>query len=154
MNSFYPVINVKLDEGAFLPERAHDTDAGADLRCREAFTVEAGKFVVIDTGVHIQLPPQTKAEIKSKSGLNTNHGILTTSMDDYDIYTTGLIDEGFSGTIKVAVYNFSEEDYHFERGEKVTQICVSPVCYPKYVEVDEVKGGDRGNSGYGSTGRL
>lgn len=139
----YPNIDVQLDEGAFLPTRAHDTDAGADLRCREDFTVKAGKSVQINTGVHVQLPPNTKGEIKSKSGLNVNHGIIT----------TGLIDEGFSNVIKVRVYNLSDEDYNFERGDKVTQLCVSPVCYPSYSQVDKVKGGARGDNGYGSTGR-
>lgn len=139
-----PVIKVQLDEGAYLPERAHSTDAGADIRCREDFTVEAGKSVMIDTGVHVQLSPFTKCEIKSKSSLNVFHGIIT----------TGLIDEGFSGKILVRVYNFGDEDYNFLRGEKVTQLCVSPVCYPDYEQVEFVEGGERGDGGYGSTGRL
>jgi dUTP pyrophosphatase len=144
MTTDYPTIKVKLDKGAYMPERAHDTDAGADIRCRERFTVKAHGFMAIDTGVHIELPPTTKCEIKSKSGLWTNHGILT----------TGLIDEGFSGTIRVGLANLSDQDYTFEAGEKVTQLCVSHVCYPTYVEASEVKSGKRGNAGYGSTGRL
>ena len=144
MTTDYPTIKVKLDKGAYMPERAHDTDAGADIRCREKFTVKAHGFACIDTGVHIELPPTTKCEIKSKSGLWTNHGILT----------TGLIDEGFGGAIRVGIANLSDEDYTFVAGEKVTQLCVSHVCYPTYVETGEIKAGKRGNSGYGSTGRL
>jgi dUTP pyrophosphatase len=144
MLTSYPEIKVKLDEGAYLPERAHDTDAGADLRCREGFTIPAHGFTCIDTGVHVELPPTTKCEVKSKSGLWTNHGIIT----------TGLIDEGFSGTIRVGLANLSDEDYTFEAGEKVTQLCVSPVCYPTYHVADEIRGGARGSAGYGSTGRL
>ncbi len=144
MNTDYPTIKVKLDKGAYLPERAHATDAGADIRCREGFTLKAHGFITIDTGVHIELPSTTKCEIKSKSGLWTNHGILT----------TGLIDEGFSGTIRVGLANLSDQDYTFEAGEKVTQLCVSHVCYPTYVEASEIKAGKRGNAGYGSTGRL
>lgn len=140
----YPEIKVKLDDGAYLPERAHDTDAGADIRCREGFTLKAHGFHSIDTGVHVELPPETKCEVKSKSGLWVNHGIIT----------TGLIDEGFTGTIKVGLANLSDEDYTFNAGEKVTQLCVSPVCYPTYHEASEIKGGVRGSSGYGSTGRL
>ena len=144
MTTDYPTIKVKLDKGAFLPERAHDTDAGADIRCREGFTLKAHGFVTINTGVHIELPPTTKCEIKAKSGLWTDHGIIT----------TGLIDEGFSGTIRVGLANLSDEDYTFEQGEKVTQLCVSHVCYPTYVEASEIKAGKRGDAGYGSTGRL
>lgn len=138
-----PKIRVALDEGAHLPTRAHGTDAGADLRCIEGFTVPAHDSIVIDTGVHVELPPLTKGEIKSKSGLNINNCILT----------TGLIDEGFDGTIKVHVYNLGSEPYTFEAGDKVTQLCVSPVFYPTYEQADEIKGGDRGSNGYGSTGR-
>lgn len=138
-----PYVFVQLDEGAFMPERAHDTDAGADLRCREDFVVKAGKSVMIDTGVHVCIPPFTKCEIKSKSSLNVLHGIIT----------TGLVDEGFSGTILVRVYNLGEDDYYFKRGDKVTQICVSSVKYPEFVQVEKVKGGERGDNGYGSTGR-
>jgi dUTP pyrophosphatase len=144
MNTDYPVIRVKLDEGAYLPERAHDTDAGADIRCREEFTLKAHHFMTIDTGVHIELPSTSKCEIKAKSGLWTDHGIIT----------TGLIDEGFSGTIRVGLANLSDEDYTFEQGEKVTQLCVSQVCYPTYVEASEIRAGARGSNGYGSTGRL
>ena len=143
MTSYYPTIKVKLDEGAYLPERQHATDAGADIRCREGFTIPAHGFACIDTGVHIELPPETKGEVKSKSGLWTNHGIIT----------TGLIDEGFTGEIRVRLANLSDEDYTFEAGDKVTQLCVSPVCYPGYEEADEIEGGERGDAGYGSTGR-
>ena len=143
MRTDYPTIRVKLDEGAWIPERAHDTDAGADIRCREGFTVPAHGFTTIDTGVHVELPPRTKCEVKAKSGLWTNHGIIT----------TGLIDEGFTGTIRVGLANLSDRDYTFEAGDKVTQLCVSSVCYPTYKQVDEIRGGARGSNGYGSTGR-
>ncbi len=144
MMTMWPTVKVKLDEGAFLPTRAHDTDAGADIRCREGFTLKAHGFACIDTGVHVELPHMTKCEVKSKSGLWTNHGILT----------TGLIDEGFSGSIRVGLANLSDEDYRFEAGEKITQLCVSPVCYPTYRIADEISAGKRGSRGFGSTGRL
>ena len=144
MNTDYPVIRVKLDEGAYLPERAHDTDAGADIRCREGFVLPSHCGHVVHTGVHIELPSTIKCEVKSKSGLWVNHGI----------FSQGLIDEGFSGEILIRLYNTSEIPYVFEAGEKITQLCVSHVCYPTYVEASEIKAGKRGNAGYGSTGRL
>ena len=144
MNTDYPVIRVKLDEGAYLPERAHDTDAGADIRCREGFVLPPHCGHVVHTGVHIELPSTTKCEVKSKSSLWVNHGI----------FSQGLIDEGFSGEILIRLYNTSELPYTFETGEKITQLCVSHVCYPTYVEASEIRAGKRGNAGYGSTGRL
>lgn len=104
MLASYPTIKYALDPGAYPPERAHDTDAGADIRCREGFTLGAHGFATVDTGVHIQLTPETMCEVKSKSGLWTNHGIIT----------TGLINEGFTGTIRVGLANLSDEDCAFE----------------------------------------
>ena len=138
-----PTVKVKLDQGAIMPERAHATDAGADLRTPVDFIIEPGGSATIDTGVHIQLPPFTKCEIKPKSGLNVKCGIIA----------DGLIDEGYTGSIVVKLYNLSENEYHFERGDKITQIVISPVYYPKFVEVEEISGGERGDSGFGSTGK-
>lgn len=140
----YPEIRVKLDPGAYLPERAHDTDAGADIRTPKALVLMPHSGRIIRTGVHIELPPTTKCEVKSKSGLWVKHGIIT----------TGLIDEGFDGEILVRLYNTRMLPYRFEQGEKITQLCVSPVCYPTYHIADEITGGTRGSAGYGSTGRL
>ena len=136
-------IKVKLDDGAFMPERAHDTDAGADLRCREGFWIPPHDSVVVDTGVHIELPEGTCGLLVSKSGLNVNERITT----------RGLIDQGFTGTIKVRIYNHGARARQFRRGDKITQIAVLPVEYPIYVRAESIEGGERGDGGYGSTGR-
>jgi dUTP pyrophosphatase len=139
----HPSVAVVLDEGATLPVRAHDTDAGADICCREGFVVPAHNSVEIDTGVHVQLPRGMGGVLKSKSGLNVNHCITT----------GGLIDEGYTGKVRVRVYNNGDYDYEFAAGDKVTQLVVVPVIYPTYVEVGEITGGERGDAGFGSTGR-
>ena len=136
-------VKVSLDSGAFMPERAHSTDAGADIRTPTDFTLPACGSVTVDTGVHVQLPSMTKCDIRSKSGLNIK----------CDIITEGLVDEGFSGSIKVRMHNLSDKEYHFERGDKITQIVVTPVYYPEFEQVAIVEGGERGDAGYGSTGR-
>lgn len=81
-----PTLPVRLDPGAYLPQRAHDTDAGLDLRTPVDAYVRAGGSTVIDTGVHIQLPPGTVGMLKSKSGLNVKDGIVS----------EGVIDEGYA----------------------------------------------------------
>ena len=68
-------MKVMLDSGAFAPERAHKTDAGLDLRSPICIEVPAKGFVVIDTGVHVELPVGTAGFLKSKSGLNVNHDV-------------------------------------------------------------------------------
>lgn len=136
-------LKVSLDRGAYMPERAHKTDAGYDLRTPMRVYLHPHSSAIIDTGVHIQLPPGKCAVVISKSGLNVNH----------DITSTGLIDEGFSGTIIVKLYNHGDKPHIFDPGDKVSQFYITDY-YPCHIEiVDQVKGGDRGNNGYGSTGK-
>lgn len=136
-------IRTKIRDDAFLPERAHDTDAGADIRTPEGFTLKAHGSEIVATGVHVELPAGTVGMLKSKSGLNTRYGIVS----------EGVIDEGFSGEIIVKLYNLSDHDYLFQRGDKITQLVVMPVHYVTYEQVDEIRAGERGTDGYGSTGR-
>lgn len=136
-------VRVQLDDYGIMPERAHSTDAGADIRTPVAFVLPAKSSHSVRTGVHIELPPLTKCDIRSKSGLNVNH----------DIISEGLIDEGFSGEIVVRLHNLGDQPHAFERGDKITQIVVTPVYYPDFEQVEQVQGGERGENGYGSTGR-
>ena len=136
-------VKVMLDKGAFMPERAHLTDAGADLRTPDWFVVPVGGSAVIDTGVHVQLPPNTVGLLKSKSGLNVRDGITG----------EGVIDEGYTGSIVVKLYNDGPFVKEFQRGDKIVQLLVLPVLYPEFAEVDRIDGGERGDNGFGSTGR-
>ena len=141
--SWEPTLRVRLDEGAYLPQRAYETDAGLDLRTPVDAYVRAGSSTVIDTGVHIQLPPGTVGMLKSKSGLNVKDGIVS----------EGVIDEGYTGTIMVKLYNHGAEAKQFSRGDKITQLVVLPVLYPRVEQAEEIQGGDRGDDGFGSTGQ-
>lgn len=143
MTDWNPTIRFKLDEGAYPPERAHDTDAGADLRTPEEFVLPSHYEAIIDTGVHVELPPHSRAELVPKSGLNVKASILG----------WGLIDEGYTGSIVVKLYNLGERSHLFRAGDKIGQLVVSPTYYPTYVKVDEIEGGERGDAGFGSTGR-
>ena len=134
---------VQLDEGAYMPERAHSTDAGLDLRTPVAAYIPPMCSVTIDTGVHIQLPPGTVGMLKSKSGLNVNFGITG----------EGVIDEGYTGSILVRLYNNSSNAYSIKMGDKISQLVILPVLRPTPVQVDKIEGGERGNNGFGSTGR-
>ena len=142
MYTNYPVVNVRLDDGAYMPARAHDTDAGADIRTPTDLTVPAHGSAIVHTGVHVETPHECVTLIKSKSGLNVR----------YDITSEGVIDEGYDGEIVVKMYNHGDRDMRFFAGDKITQILIMPVRYPLYVHVTEIKGGERGSDGFGSTG--
>jgi len=151
MMTMYPTINVALDDGAFLPERAHNTDAGADIRTPTDVTVpraerHANDSVVVGcatvhTGVHVELPETTVGMLKSKSGLNVKHGIIG----------EGVIDQGYDGEIVVKLYNLGQKDVTLPKGSKIIQLCIMPVLYPTYRQVESIKAGERGSNGFGST---
>lgn len=132
-----------LDKGAYMPVRAHKTDAGLDLRTPIDVVVPAKGSAVIDTGVHVELPKKTTGFLKSKSGLNVKYGITS----------EGVIDVGYTGSIRVKLYNHGKEDYMFLAGDKISQLVILPIVIPKRLEVVEsFKKTERGNGGFGSTG--
>ena len=136
-------VKVMLDPGAYMPERAHEDDAGFDIRTPAAFVVYPGGYAVIDTGVHVEIPKGYAGVLKSKSGLNVRYGITN----------TGLIDCGYTGSIRVKLYNHGIDPVRFEVGDKVSQLVILPVFLPDLVRVDALGETERGNNGFGSTGR-
>lgn len=137
-------MRIKLDEGAFMPLRAHNDDAGLDLRTKERVTVPAHGRAVFDIGVSVEIPHGFYGKIESKSGLNVKHDVVSLG---------GVIDENFRGSIVVKLYNFSEEDYTFEAGDKIAQLVIMPYLAPEIEIVDELGETGRGSQGFGSTGR-
>ena len=137
-------MKIVLDDGAYMPERAHPTDAGLDLRTPRYVYVPVHGSVVIDTGVHIELPPGTFGHLESKSGLNVNQGIVSLG---------GIIDEGYTGSIVAKLYNLSDTDYFFAKGDKIVQLIIQPYIAPNMEVVDTLNDTDRGSQGFGSTGR-
>lgn len=136
-------MEIMLDEGAYMPTRGHKADAGLDLRTPKAVTVPAYGSVTVDTGVHVALPHGCAGLLVSKSGLNVKH----------DITSTGLIDEEYTGSIVVKLYNHGGRDYEAKAGDKVTQLVVLPVVCEPLEQVSVFKQTARGDSGFGSTGR-
>lgn len=136
-------MKITLDKGAHMPERAHDTDAGIDLKSPVAGIIFPHKSKIIYTGVHVELPHGYAGLLVSKSGLNCKHGITS----------TGLIDEGYTGEIIVKLYNNSDNLFTVHEGDKITQLVLFPVSYEPLEIVDSISGGERGDSGFGSTGR-
>lgn len=132
-----------IEDGAFLPERAHDTDAGADIRSPYGFILHARTSQVVRTGVHVETPPNHVTMIKSKSGLNIRSSLTA----------EGVVDEGYTGEIVVKLYNHGYEPVHIKKGDKIAQLVIMPVVYPSFVQVEEISGGERGDNGFGSTGR-
>ena len=136
-------MKIMLDKGAYMPTRAHDTDAGLDLYAMEDKTVPLKGSAIFDTGVHIEIPPNTAGVLISKSGLNVKYGLTS----------TGLIDEGYTGSICVKLYNHTTEHYHVKKGDKISQLVIFPIIKPELEVVEEFSETERGNNGFGSSGR-
>lgn len=147
-------MKVMLDEGAYPIERAHEADAGYDIRTPEDVCVRGKKHrldctdcyencCIVDTGVHVSIPKGYVGFLKSKSGLNVKHGLTG----------EGVIDSGYTGSIIVKIYNNSGEDYHFHKGDKLIQLVLLPVYTPEIEYVDSLDDTDRGANGFGSSGK-
>lgn len=135
-------MRIVLDDGAIMPERAYELDAGLDLFAPVDFVVPAHGYVFVDTGVHVELPYGTDGHVRSKSGLNRYYGITA----------DGTIDEGYTDSIGVTLHNDGDEDHHFSRGNKIAQLVIEDIRRPKVILVSEIRGGARGDNGFGSTG--
>ena len=136
-------MRIKLDNGAYKPTRAHTTDASLDLYSPTRTSVAPFGSTIIDTGVHVELPPGTVGLIKSKSGLMTKHGITS----------DGTIDEDYRGSIRIMLFNHSRELYIVEKGDKISQLVVIPIYRPDVELVEHLTDTERGESGFGSSGR-
>ena len=136
-------INVVLDNGAYMPEKAHEADAGFDLRTPSKVIIPAKSSRIIPTGVHVEIPRGYVGFLKSKSGLNVKDGILS----------EGVIDSGYTGSIVAKLYNNSNKEKVFEKGDKITRLVILPIPDVEMVEVDSLEDTERGSNGFGSSGR-
>jgi dUTP pyrophosphatase len=137
-------MKVKLDEGAYMPTRAHENDAGYDLYSRENEFLPMYDSKVFDTGVHVEIPKGYVGMIKSKSGLNVHNGITS----------EGVIDCGYTGSIRVKLYNNGNQNVWIQKGQKISQLVIMPIITPDLELVDELEETERGNGGFGSTGAF
>lgn len=134
---------VKVDPLAYIPKRAHSDDAGFDLFSPKYDLIPAHNATIIDTGVHVKIPKGFAGLIVSKSGLNMKYGVTS----------DGLIDAGYTGSIKVKLYNHTNRSYEIRPMDKISQIVFIPIVEPVLMEVDDLGETERGEDGFGSTGR-
>lgn len=135
----------RVHELAKVPDKAHNEDAGFDLYSVEDYVLQPGEFKSIDTGIRIQLPKNTVADIRPKSGLAANFGITV-------LNTPGTVDEGYTGNIGVILINHSKVPYEIKAGKKIAQMVILDLCPVKVAEGEINTDTDRGEGKYGSSG--
>lgn len=143
-NELISQMKVHLENDAFMPQRAHDADAGADLFTPQKFDIEPNDVVFIDTGVHIDIPRGYVLELKEKSGLARNHGIQILG---------GVVDAGYTGSIGVIMKNNSKHTVSFDIGDKICQFIVYAIETPRFIisDISDFAKSDRNDQGFGST---
>jgi dUTP pyrophosphatase len=137
----------KIHGDAVLPSYAYPTDSGFDLYAVEEKILEPFGRAAIPTGLKFSIPEYYEVQIRPKSGLALNQGLTV-------LNTPGTVDEGYTGEIKVIVFNTNNHSVTIPVGMKIAQAVLSPVASGKFVnivEVDDVEKKDRGDNGFGST---
>ncbi len=144
MNEFKLKVK-RIHKDAILPNYAHYNDAGLDLYSIEEKIINPSETALIKTGIKIELPFQTEAQIRPRSGLALKNSITV-------LNTPGTIDEGYRGEIGIILINHGKEAFKVEKGMKIAQMVVKPVWKVRVEEVEELSEDTRGEKGFGSTG--
>ena len=135
----------KIHSEAQLPFRANEGDAGLDLFSIEEKRVKPGETALIGTGIVLELPPGTEAQVRPRSGLALKHSVTV-------LNSPGTIDEGYRGEVKIILINHGKEDFLVEKQMRIAQMVIAPVAKVSLVEVEEVDSTNRGAGGFGSSG--
>lgn len=134
---------VVLDDLALMPVRAHEGDAGADLRAAEDAILYPGEVTVIRTGVRMCIPCGYAGFVRGRSGM-TRSGIIVLD---------GTVDCLYRGEIGVMMVSFKDGQTLIRKGDRIAQLVIVPVGLPSFMVVDSLPGSERGENGFGSSGR-
>ncbi len=139
-------INVrKLHPTAILPKYEHEDDSGMDLCAIAAHTIPPHQSALIPTGLAIELPLGTEAQVRPRSGLALKHSITV-------LNTPGTVDAGYRGEISVILINHSSAPFQIEPGMRIAQMVIAPIIKATLQEVSRFSPSCRGKGGFGSTG--
>lgn len=135
----------RLTSDAIIPVRAHPGDAGLDLFAVEPLEIPPGETRLVKTGISIELPPATEAQIRPRSGLALKNSITV-------LNSPGTIDEGYRGEVGVILINHGKKTFKVEAKMKIAQMVIKHVPRSEIIEVDSLSETQRGVGGFGSTG--
>jgi dUTP pyrophosphatase len=141
------VLITRLDKELPIPSYAKPGDAGADLYSRVDTELKPGERKLIPTGIAIAIPPGYAAFVHPRSGRAIKEGLGM-------VNAPGTVDAAYRGELQVILINHdSSQTIRIERGERIAQLVIQRVEHGEFIEVDELPGSPRGESGFGSTGK-
>jgi len=133
-----------------IPLPAYETEhaAGMDIRAAvtEPITLQPGERVLIPTGIRIALPQGVEAQVRPRSGLAIRHGLSL-------LNSPGTIDPDYRGEVRIIIANLGQEPYTIHRGDRIAQIVIAPFLRAQWQQVASLDETDRGEGGFGSTGK-
>ena len=135
----------RLTPSATVPKRAHPGDAGLDLCADVDVDMAPGDTCLVSTGLSLELPPGTEAQVRPRSGLALKHSVTV-------LNTPGTIDEGYRGEVGVILINHGRTVFEVRRGMKVAQLVLQPTVAVDVTETQTLSETHRGEGGFGSTG--
>jgi len=139
-------IPIQISEGATMPKYQTSGAAGLDLCCSEDFALKPLERRLVSTGLKIAIPEGFEGQVRPRSGLAIKHGI---SM----VNSPGTIDSDYRGELRLILINFGTETVQFNEGDRIGQLVICPVVRAQLKVVDELDGTNRGEGGFGSTGK-
>ena len=135
-------------ESGITPVYSSAQASGADIEAfiSEPLVIKAGQRAIIPTGISLEIPEGYEAQIRPRSGLAINHGITV-------LNSPGTIDADYRGEVKIILINTGDTDFTINSGDRIAQIVFSPVIRAEFYPNARLSETDRGEGGFGSTGR-
>ncbi|SHG34213.1 dUTP diphosphatase [Ornithinibacillus halophilus] len=134
-----------LHNEAILPKQANKGDAGLDVFSSEEKVIQPGEAELIGTGISLELPEGTEAQVRPRSGLALKHSVTV-------LNSPGTIDEGYRGEIKIILINHGKTAFKVEKHMRIAQMVIAPVPKVEITVVEELSNSKRGEKGFGSSG--
>lgn len=140
-------LNPIRDRELVVPTYHSKLAAGMDVRAAivESLTIEAGDIALIGSGFAIAIPPGYELQVRPRSGLAIKHGITL-------VNSPGTIDADYRGEVKIGLINLAKKPFTINRGDRIAQLVLAPVCQAVIAEVDELPTSQREDGGFGHTG--
>ncbi len=134
--------------GLELPKQMTPGSSGADLAAAidTPLILEPGKFALVPTGLIVEIPLGYEMQVRPRSGLAAKNGVSV-------LNTPGTVDADYRGEVKVILINLGAEPFEITRGMRIAQAVIAEVPRVEYIEVNELSETDRGEGGFGHTGR-
>jgi dUTP pyrophosphatase len=137
---------IKIHPDAVAPARAKDGDVGYDVCSIRDVMLYPNCVEMVETGLSVELPPNTEIQVRPRSGLALKYGIMV-------VNSPGTIDTGYRGPCNILMLKTGNSPYVIHKGDKIAQFIVSPKMPYKFVEVEKLTDTERGEGGFGHTGK-